>query len=94
MEHNTFAGWLIVAGLVVIAAQVVVSIITAVRTKKEKESLAVNGLAEGLGDVLADVLKALATAIPLGVLGFLLVLIGLILGGDISIDTLFPPAAS
>jgi hypothetical protein len=90
MEHNTLAGWLIVAGLIVIAAQVVVSIIAAVKTKKEKDSPSVRGL----GEVLGEILKALATAIPLGVLGFLLILIGLILGGDISIETLFPPAAS
>lgn len=90
METHTLAGWLIVVGLVLVAAQVVVSIITAIKTKKEKDQPST----KGLGDVLGEILKALATSIPLGVLGFVFVLVGLILGGNISIETLFPPAAS
>lgn len=90
METHTIAGWLIVAGLALIAAQVIVSIVTAIKTKKEKDEPSTRGL----GDVLGEILKALATSIPLGVLGFLLVLVGLIIGGNLSIDTLFPPAAS
>lgn len=92
MDKETLASWLIIAGLVLIAAQVIVSIVTAVKVKKEKD----NPSTEGLGDLLAQVLKGLMTSVPLGVLGFLLILIGAIIGGYLDVSVLFPssPPAS
>jgi len=90
MDPKTLASWLIVAGLVVIAVQIGVSLATALKVKKEKEQPSTRGL----GDLLSEILKALATSIPLGVLGFLLIIVGAIIGGYLNVDALFPPATN
>lgn len=78
--------WLIVVGLLVIVAQVVVSIVAVIKGKAAQDSVST----QGFGQVIVDLLKGLMATIPLGVLGFLLILIGLIVGGQFSIGALFP----
>jgi uncharacterized membrane protein len=86
MDAKTLASWLIIAGLLLIAAQVIVSIVTVVKTKKAKDD---SSTAE-LGDIFSEILKGLVASVPLGVLGFLLILVGAIIGGYLSLDALFP----
>jgi hypothetical protein len=90
MDPKTIASWLIIAGLVLVLAQIVVSLVTALKAKREKD----NPSTRGLGDVLAEILKALATAVPLGVLGVVLIIVGAFIGGYIDVGALFPAPAS
>ena len=87
-DTPTLASWLIVVGLICILAQVVISIITAAQARKAQNEVSTLSL----GDFLKEILGKLVAAVPLGVLGFLLVLVGSIMGGHLSVDTLFPPA--
>lgn len=90
MDAKTLASWLIIAGLVLVLVQIVISLVTALKAKKDKDSLA----PRGLGDVLSEILKALLTSIPIGVLGVVLIVLGAVIGGYLSIDALFPQPTS
>jgi hypothetical protein len=90
MDAKTLASWLIIAGLALVLVQIIVSLITALKAKKEKDA----PTARGLGDVLSEILKALATAVPLGVLGVILIIVGAAIGGYLSLEALFPEPSS
>lgn len=86
MSNPQISTWLIVVGLAAIIAQIIVSIVTALKAKKPDDGIN----AAGLGELLATVIKGLVTTIPLGALGLVLISVGLVVGGQFSIGDLFP----